>query len=148
MSPAPSNTEIRNTAPRSSLGNDFTLLSSPGVFIKEGEELCLTYGFHSSRTLFVEYGFVNECLDDNYDGEVEIQDILERLFESKGTIGITMKEILVVEGYWGFVMTSLTHLGCELKPFRKGLDSALFSEPCPSVISSNHSTTSLCERLG
>ena len=87
---------------------DFTFLA-PRDVLQEGEEIYLCYGAHANRTLFVEYGFINELREtasvlDEFNGEVDVQDILERLFEDRGTLGMWMKSVLEDNGYWGYVI--------------------------------------------
>jgi hypothetical protein len=87
---------------------DLTFLA-PRDFLQEGEEIYLCYGPHVNRTLFVEYGFINELLEpttalDELNGEVDVQDILERLFEDRGALGTWMKSVLEDNGYWGYVI--------------------------------------------
>ena len=86
-------------------GGDFGVISCSGESIKPGDELFLTYGRHANRTLFVEYGFIDVSPFPNDDGEVDIQDLVESLIDSKGH-GICLREILIGEGYWGYVMAS------------------------------------------
>lgn len=79
---------------------------SPRCVIQEGEEVTLCYGAHSNLKLFVEYGFVNETSEaavssDEHDGEVDVQDIVEQLFQARGTLGLWMKNKLEENGYWG-----------------------------------------------
>jgi hypothetical protein len=74
--------------------------------VQGGEEIYLCYGAHANRTLFVEYGFINElpeaaAMSDEYNGEVDVQDIIEQLYEDKGALGMWMKSILEDNGYWG-----------------------------------------------
>ncbi|KAJ7285853.1 hypothetical protein C8J57DRAFT_1286003 [Mycena rebaudengoi] len=96
MIPRISDAEKNNAAPLSRLGDPLTLLS-PGAGASRGQEMYLTYGAHSNKTLFVEYGFVTTgtC------GEVDVQDLVERLFKDKGQEGNIKKEILEESGYWG-----------------------------------------------
>jgi len=101
-----SNAEISNTAPSTKRGDDFSFLASEEVAIEPGEEIYLTYGSHSNRTLFIEYGFVNNVTQESiqsgeYPGEVDVQQVIEELFLSQGTVGAWMKEVLQDEGYWG-----------------------------------------------
>jgi len=95
---------------------DFTFLA-PRDVLQEGEEIYLCYGAHANRTLFVEYGFINELREttpvlDEFNGEVDVQDILERLFEDRGTLGMWMKSVLEDNGYWGYVIS----LGFTFRP--------------------------------
>ncbi|KAF7793000.1 hypothetical protein EIP86_004105 [Pleurotus ostreatoroseus] len=85
---------------------DYAFLSSRETQIAKDEELFLKYGSHPNRTLFIEYGFVNpwkegECASGEFIGEVDLQDVVEALFEEKGAMGAWMKEVLQQEGYWG-----------------------------------------------
>lgn len=89
------------------LGGDFMFLASSETPINKDEELFLEYGSHANRTLFVEYGFVNlwregQCSDGTFCGEIDVQDIVEDLFNSKGAVGRSMKQVLEEEGYWGY----------------------------------------------
>jgi len=107
--PQSSDAEIWNTAPRAKLGDDFTLLTSRNTVVQKGEELYLNYGAHSNRTLFVEYGFVNEISEEGlfggkFSGEVDVQDIIEEMFRRRGTVGEWMKGVLKEEGYWEYVL--------------------------------------------
>jgi len=93
------------TAP-SAHGDDFPFLGSEKGDIKLGEEIYLTYGAHSNRTLFTEYGFINdvspECIrSGEYPGEIDVQQIIEELFGSQAEIGVWMRKVLEDEGYWG-----------------------------------------------
>lgn len=79
---------------------------SPRDGLKEGEEIFLYYGAHSNRTLFIEYAFVNELPDktasaEDFNGEVDIVDIVGALFQRKGTVGVQMRTILQDKEYWG-----------------------------------------------
>jgi hypothetical protein len=105
MSPVPSDPNPWNLPFRKNKLADSTFLSPRNV-LQEGDEIYLCYGAHANRTLFVEYGFINEMpeaavMSEGYNGEVDVQDIVERLFEDKGTLGMWMKSILEVNGYWG-----------------------------------------------
>ncbi|KAL5529173.1 hypothetical protein ACEPAG_5147 [Sanghuangporus baumii] len=52
----------------------------PDQTMNEGEELFLKYGEHSNRTLFAEYGFV----DDSASQEVDVSDLVDELVNKKG----------------------------------------------------------------
>ena len=74
--------------------------------IAHDQEVTLRYGWHSNRTLFVEYGFVNairseELMSGVFPGEVNVQDIVTDLFDQQGDVGTFVKKTLDVEGYWG-----------------------------------------------
>ena len=86
-------------------GGDYTLLS-PTVVTRPNNELYLTYGAHPNKTLFIEYGFVNRFSGvvlghGDLQGEVDVQIIVERLFEDREKLGDWMKRCLMDEGYWG-----------------------------------------------
>ncbi|KAI0082678.1 SET domain-containing protein [Panus rudis PR-1116 ss-1] len=114
---APTNTQIKPVLPSDSswsapgskksshrLGGDYTFVANENV--EKDQELFLRYGSHSNRRLFVEYGFVNRWSGDairngEVDGECDVQDLVEKLFEEAGATGIWAKEVLQNEGYWG-----------------------------------------------
>lgn len=98
MTPRLSDAERSNAPPIPKLGDPLTLLS-PDTPTKAGDELYLTYGAHSNRTLFVEYGFVAACAPDDPRAEVDVQDLVEHLFQGKD--GETKKKMLQDSGYWG-----------------------------------------------
>ncbi|KAJ7046763.1 hypothetical protein C8F04DRAFT_1061658 [Mycena alexandri] len=98
MTPRLSDAERSNTAPIPRLGDPLTLLS-PDTPTKPGEELYLTYGAHPNRTLFVEYGFVVPCTSDDSRAEVEVQDLVEPLFDTDD--GAVKRKMLQDCGYWG-----------------------------------------------
>ena len=104
MLPAPSKTEIWKASPCEVIANDFTLFAPHDAVTQKGNELYLTYGQHSNRTLFVEYGFV----DKSTPGEVDVQDVFERLLEHKGKAAPLMKKLLQEEGYWGYEFCAST----------------------------------------
>lgn len=70
--------------------------------------MCLRYGGHANRVLFVEYGFVNAPIGDGEgEGEVDVQDLVEDVFR-EGDVGVAklMKGVLEDEGYWGYIFVS------------------------------------------
>ncbi|ETW85942.1 hypothetical protein HETIRDRAFT_43837 [Heterobasidion irregulare TC 32-1] len=104
MQPLPSDAEIWNSIAQGN-GSDLTCVTC-AVDVAGDQELFLTYGAHPNRTLFVEYGFVNEVEDadlvsGNYAGEVNLDDIVEDLFSRRGAVGVWMKDVLEQRGYWG-----------------------------------------------
>ncbi|KAF8959069.1 hypothetical protein BDZ97DRAFT_1839701 [Flammula alnicola] len=106
--PKPTQSEIWDTGPlgRRKFGDNFVLLSPSTATTSPHEEIFLRYGPHSNSTLFAEYGFVmapspNDASDETSGGEIELQGVIETLFLKRGSVGSWMKEILVVEGYWG-----------------------------------------------
>ncbi|KAH7930793.1 SET domain-containing protein [Leucogyrophana mollusca] len=109
MTPVPSHADIWNVAPVSKYGDSFSFLSPGGIFVQEGEQLYLTYGAHSNRTLFVEYGFVNHVTDDSIlqggcqgvQGNIDLQDMVEPLIRPEDPLGSLVKSALMEEGYWG-----------------------------------------------
>lgn len=105
MSPVPLDPRTWTSPVGSKRRGELTFLS-PRETLQAGEEVYLCYGAHTNRTLLVEYGFVGElCEDaassDEYNGEVDVQDIVETLFAKKGPLGLWMKSILEESGYWG-----------------------------------------------
>ncbi len=93
--------------PRSKIGGDYIFLSSNSACIETDQEVFLRYGAHSNSKLFVDYGFVNSSpegsvFNGDTDGEVDVQDILEPVFDQRGATGSWMKSILEEEGYWGY----------------------------------------------
>jgi hypothetical protein len=105
MQPRATQADIFDVAPRARLGEPFALLAPAGQKVQAGDELFLQYGKHSNRSLFVEYGFVNHFADGDiaegrFEGDVNLQDIMEELFQSRGPVGEWMTTILREEGYW------------------------------------------------
>lgn len=102
-----SNAEIWSKAPSVKQGDEFSFLGFEKAAIEPGQEIYLTYGSHSNHILFVEYGFINNISENSirsgeYPAEVDVQQIMEGMFESQGEIGSWMKEVLEDEGYWGY----------------------------------------------
>jgi hypothetical protein len=86
-------------------GGDYTLLSPAAVVTRSDNELYLTYGPHSNKTLFIEYGFINQSPNIGYGdlyGEVDVQATVECLFEERAGLGDWMKNCLINERYWGY----------------------------------------------
>jgi hypothetical protein len=74
--------------------------------IARSQEVTLSYGWHSNRTLFVEYGFANAITSEDlmsgaYPGEVNLQDIVTTWLDCRGETGSFVKRTLETEGYWG-----------------------------------------------
>jgi hypothetical protein len=107
MSPSSNQSVVRAGPGQEWLQEGITFLSPHDSTVSEGQELYLTYGWHCNRILFVEYGFVNIPLEPtsriHFGGEIDIQDIIERLLEAKGHAGMWMQAKLIEEGYWGYV---------------------------------------------
>ncbi|KAH0830552.1 hypothetical protein J3R83DRAFT_2006 [Lanmaoa asiatica] len=102
MTPVPSNSENWNTAPVNSIGDGLKFISPHNVKIKENDEILLTYGSHSNKTLFVEYGFVNSFKNGpSPSGEVDVVDLAEKYVFADVRLREAMKVALVNEGYWG-----------------------------------------------
>lgn len=103
MTPVPSNSEVWNAAPVNSIGDGLKFISPDNVKIEENDEILLTYGSHSNKTLFVEYGFVN-LLSKNGpspSGEVDVQDLVENYVFADMRLREAVKVTLVTEDYWG-----------------------------------------------
>lgn len=101
--------------PPNKTSTGYTLLSPADSVTQCDDELHLTYGAHANRTLFVEYGFVNEVsqqilLRGDIQGEVDVQTPVERLLEARGTLGAWMEGVLKDEGYWGYVILTTRNL--------------------------------------
>ena len=106
MMPQATRAEIWDTGPskRRKYGEDFVLLSPSTTSTPANEEMFLRYGAHSNATLFAEYGFVNHFDGEQKDGlELEVDKEVEALFSSRGAVGSWMREVLLDEGYWGYV---------------------------------------------
>ncbi|KAL4067610.1 hypothetical protein V8B97DRAFT_1949899 [Scleroderma yunnanense] len=102
MHPSPNNADIWNFAPIPSIGEGLRFFSKDDVTIEENNEILLKYGCHSNKTLFVEYGFVNEIHDAavGIDGEVDVRDVVEKCFTDPHRSHV-VKDVLEKEGYWG-----------------------------------------------
>ncbi|KAG9318465.1 hypothetical protein JVU11DRAFT_556 [Chiua virens] len=103
MSPVPSKSEIWNAAPVNPIGDGVRFVSPDNVKIEDDDEILLTYGLHSNKTLFVEYGFVNLFSEDgpSPSGEVDVQGLAEKHIFAVLQLGEAVKAVLVAEGYWG-----------------------------------------------
>lgn len=105
MYPQLSHAELCDQAPSKFAGDDFVLLSPKEKTLHPGEEVFLKYGAHSSRTLFVEYGFINK-VDSNtlkgssVDCEADLLWHVSTLFEKRGIVGKWMEELLRTTRYW------------------------------------------------
>ena len=66
--------------------------------LKEGTELTFSYGAHEDAMLLTEYGFT---LAVNPFNNVELDGLVEELFERKGEEGRVKRRVLEEEGYWG-----------------------------------------------
>ncbi|GLB34973.1 putative SET domain-containing protein [Lyophyllum shimeji] len=105
MSPQAANAD-RAAAPPRTDPREFTVLSPSDTTTKPGDEVYLTYGAHSNKTLFVEYGFVNEISNEillrgDVHGESDVDDSIGCLFKARGKLGTWLQEVLTREGYWG-----------------------------------------------
>lgn len=108
MYPVPIDFRALSTLPKSSKKKGQLAFISHREVIKEGEEVFLCYGAHANRTFFVEYGFVNDLPEsmgnsDEYNGEVDLQDIVEKLFIEKCSHSAWLRGVLEDNGYWGYI---------------------------------------------
>lgn len=103
MTPVPSNSKVWNAVPVNSIGDGLEFISPDNVKIEENDEILLTYGLHSNKTLFVEYGFVNPLSKDgpSPSGEVDVQDMVEKNVFADVRLREAVKVALVAEDYWG-----------------------------------------------
>ncbi|KAF8844979.1 SET domain-containing protein [Paxillus ammoniavirescens] len=103
MTLVPSKADVWNAAPVKSIGDGLKFISAEAAMIQEGDEIHLTYGSHSNKTLFVEYGFVNACheYESHLSGEVDVEDVVDELVFQDLPLGELIKDVLVAEGYWG-----------------------------------------------
>lgn len=148
MRPKATRAELWDTGPSKKFGENFVLLSPSDATTPPGSELYLKYGNHSNATLFSEYGFVNHVntegkYDENPQGEVELEKVIEDLFEQRGTLGTWMKQVLVEEGYWGYVLSIFTLKSSSsifTSPLTvcQRLDATCFTRASTSIISINH----------
>ncbi|TFK54901.1 SET domain-containing protein [Heliocybe sulcata] len=103
--PLPSNAEIWGTG--SKRGEPYGLRTPDGTGFPKDQELFIQYGVHANKTLFAEYGFVNAMAEGDVragriDGEVDVQDVVERMLQDRGVAGQWIKSALEQEGYWGY----------------------------------------------
>lgn len=92
--------------PRTLKAGDVMLISPVDLSVEEDQEMYLIYGSHPNKRLFVEYGFIvrfsaEALCSGRFFGEVDVQDLVENIFQQRGEIGEWMKGMLVKEGYWG-----------------------------------------------
>jgi hypothetical protein len=92
--------------PRTLKAGDVMLMSPADLSVEEDQEMYLIYGSHPNKRLFVEYGFIvrfsaEALCSGRFFGEVDVQDLVENIFQQRGEIGEWMKGMLVKEGYWG-----------------------------------------------
>ena len=104
LQPAPQ-ASLSERQPRSPRQKHFTFLSS-GSVNSSGVELFLRYGGHSNKTLFVEYGFIDERADPSLI-EVDVADVVESLMDKRGTMGDGLRRILEEERFLGYVCSDL-----------------------------------------
>jgi len=77
--------------------HDMVFMSPPDRELNEGEEVFLRYGGHCNRTLFVEYGFVDEHGDPSF-AEVNVDDLMDAMFRNSGEFE-ACRDVLKREGY-------------------------------------------------
>ena len=109
-------TALRSPGSHASAG-DFIFTSCIDTIVEAGQQLYLRYGGHSNRTLFAEYGFVNQFGPEaiprgDFRGEVDVQDIVEECIRTlKPRYGGRREasayqrwvmDTLEEEGYWGY----------------------------------------------
>ncbi|KAH7889711.1 hypothetical protein F5I97DRAFT_1800507 [Phlebopus sp. FC_14] len=92
-----------SAVPMRSTEKGFKVYSPADAVVQGGDEVYLRYGFHSNRTLFAEYGFVNAMSEGalQINGEVDVFDLVEEIIYSDQQLGKITKNALVMEGYWG-----------------------------------------------
>ncbi|GAA5922262.1 hypothetical protein JCM3775_005676 [Rhodotorula graminis] len=73
--------------------------SSSDPALRDGDELCFSYGPHEDAMLLAEYGFV--VGRSNEHNAVEIDRFVEALFDAQGREGELKRQVLEDEGYWG-----------------------------------------------
>ncbi|KAI6150781.1 hypothetical protein BKA82DRAFT_4119678 [Pisolithus tinctorius] len=103
MRPGPTNADIWNSAPVPSIGEGLRFFACDDARIQDDDEIMLTYGCHSNKTLFAEYGFVNGAHDVATPacGEVDVQDVVEESIYRDQSRSRAIKDLLVGEGHWG-----------------------------------------------
>jgi hypothetical protein len=103
MTTVTSNSKIWNAAPINLIGDGLKFISPENIKIEENDEILLTYGLHSNKTLFVEYGFVNLLSKNGPSphGEVDVQDLAEKYVFADVRLREAVRVTLVTEGYWG-----------------------------------------------
>ncbi|KAG7092439.1 hypothetical protein E1B28_008794 [Marasmius oreades] len=101
MTPQDKTSQICHGASRTCKAGSFTLLAPADIPTGVGEELYLKYGSHCNRVLFVEYGFVlRRSETEQPHCEVEVDDLVESMFEKQGRFGKWAKNILQAHDYW------------------------------------------------
>ena len=95
-------TENMQTRPQQTPLNGLTFSSpahgSTDPHLKVGTELSFSYGAHEDAMLLTEYGFT---LAVNPFNNVELDALVEDLFDKKGDEGRVKRRVLEDEGYWG-----------------------------------------------
>lgn len=80
--------------------------------LREGDEVCITYGPHANATLLVEYGFLiaqkaasGNVWDGNPHAELVVDDAIAERFRAEGGMGAWKMQRLEEEGYSGYATT-------------------------------------------
>lgn len=77
---------------------------SPASYTREGAELFLNYGQHSSIKFFTEYGFIPDDGQEQ-NAEVRLSDEIVGLFQQLGEKGHWMRDELIQQNYWSHVQS-------------------------------------------
>ncbi|KAF9264698.1 hypothetical protein L218DRAFT_998207 [Marasmius fiardii PR-910] len=93
--------QVHNGASRTYKTGSFVLHAPAEIATQANAEVYLKYGSHCNRVLFVEYGFaLRRSETEQPPCEVEVDDLVEPMFEKQGKIGQWAKDILQAHNYW------------------------------------------------
>ncbi|GBE82304.1 hypothetical protein BKA93DRAFT_760434 [Sparassis latifolia] len=95
--------DLPGTKASNKLTRNLTFVCSSDIV--EGQQLFLRYGGHPNRTLFVNYGFLdnfppNAGAIGEFSADIDLQDVMEKLF-SESRFQSWIRQELEDEGYWG-----------------------------------------------